>query len=167
MTEDLHIRATQPAEAPAILAITRETGVFSAEEIDTLDELLRDYANLGPKQSGYYFLSGVQSGQLVGYVCYGPRAFTQGTFDIFWICSQPAAQGQGIGSALSRQAERDIAAMGGRLAIIETSTLPDYEPARRLYEKLRYRREAVIKDFYHQGDGLVLYSKRVDRPDED
>jgi ribosomal protein S18 acetylase RimI-like enzyme len=162
---DFQIYPTRPTEAAEILAMTRETAVFSAEEIATLDELLRDYAQLGPEKSGYYFLSGAREGQVLGYVCYGPRAFTAGTYDIYWICAKAGAQGQGIGSALLRRAEQDIIALGGRLLIIETSTRPDYEPARRFYLAHRCRQEAVIEDFYHPGDGLVLFSKKINPPD--
>ena len=51
---------------------------------------------------------------------------------------------------------------GGYLLLIETSMLPGYASARRLYESAGYQREAVIRDFYARGDDLVLFSKRLD-----
>jgi GNAT superfamily N-acetyltransferase len=138
-----------------------EVGVFDPEEVATLDELLRAYIGDGPQQSGYYFLSCVQNERVIGFACYGPRALTQGTFDLYWICSRRGEQGQGVGSALLRQIEQNMRASGGRLVIVETSTLPSYEPARRFYESHHYRCEAVIQDFYSKGVGLVLYSKRI------
>jgi ribosomal protein S18 acetylase RimI-like enzyme len=47
------------------------------------------------------------------------------------------------------------------LLIVETSSQPDYEPARRFYDAHGYRREAVIADFYSVGDSLVLYSRKL------
>jgi GNAT superfamily N-acetyltransferase len=162
MIEELQVRTTQSEEASAILAIADAVGVFNREEVATVDELLREYVGDGPQKSGYYFLSCVQNGQVLGFACYGPRALTHGTYDLFWICSAHGEQGKGVGSALLQQAEQAVRAAGGRLIIVETSDTPDYEAARRFYEAHAYRREAVVQDFYNRGDGLVLYSKRLD-----
>ena len=162
MTEEMQIRTTRPEEASAILAIADAVGVFDREEVAIVDELLREYVGDGPQKSGYYFLSCVQNGQVIGFACYGPRAMTRGTFDLFWICSARGEQGKGVGSALLRQAEQAVRAAGGYLLIVETSNTPGYEAARRFYEAHAYRREAVIQDFYSKGDGLVLYSKRLE-----
>jgi D-alanine-D-alanine ligase len=162
MTEEIQVRITWPEEAPAILAIADGVGVFDREEVATVDELLRKYVSDGPQKSGYYFLSCVQDGRILGFACYGPRALTHGTYDLFWICSARGEQGKGVGSALLRQAEQAVRAAGGYLIIIETSNTPGYEAARRFYEAHAYHREAVIQDFYSVGDGLVLYSKRLE-----
>jgi GNAT superfamily N-acetyltransferase len=162
MTEEIEIHITQPEEMPAILAISDAVGVFDREEVATVDELLREYVGDGPQKSGYYFLSAAQNGRILGFACYGPRALTRGTYDLFWICSARGEQGKGVGSALLRQAEQEVRAAGGYLVIIETSDSPYYEAARRFYEAHAYHREAVIQDFYSKGDGLVLYSKHLD-----
>jgi GNAT superfamily N-acetyltransferase len=162
MTEEIQICTTRPEEASAILAIADAVGVFDREEVATVDELLREYVGDGPQKSGYYFLSCVQSGRVLGFACYGPRALTHGTFDLFWICSARGEHGKGVGSALLRQAEQNVRASGGHLIIVETSNTPNYEEARRFYEAHAYHREAVIQDFYGEGDSLVLYSKKLD-----
>ena len=162
MIEEIQIRVTRPEEAPVILAIAGGVGVFDREEVAIVDELLREYIGDGPQKSGYYFLSCVQNGRVLGFACYGPRALTRGTYDLFWICSARGEQGKGVGSALLRQAEQAVRATGGYLIIVETSNTPGYEAARRFYEAHAYRREAVIQDFYSKGDGLVLYSKTLE-----
>jgi ribosomal protein S18 acetylase RimI-like enzyme len=154
------VSATRADEAEQIVSAAREAGVFNAEEIAAVEELIGDYAARGDA-STYRFLSYRQDECVVGFACYGPRSLTQGTFDLYWICSAPSAQHKGVGSALLRQTEQEIRAEGGRLVIVETSSLPEYEPARRFYESHGYRREAVIADFYAEGDGLVLYSKKL------
>ncbi len=45
--------------------------------------------------------------------------------------------------------------------MIETSDTPAYAPARRLYETSGYRCEAVIPNFYAQGDDLLIFSKNL------
>ena len=76
------IDVTRPEEAEAILAISRSVGVFDAEEIATVDELLREYIGQGARKSGYHFLSYRNEEHVLGFACYGPRALTCGTFDL-------------------------------------------------------------------------------------
>jgi D-alanine-D-alanine ligase len=160
MTQDPEVGVTRADEADQIISVTREARVFNDEEIAAVEELIGDYTAHGDT-SAYHFLSYRQDGRVVGFACYGPRSLTQGTFDLYWICSAPSAQRKGVGSALLLQTEQAIRAMGGRLVMVETSSLPEYEPARRFYESHGYRREAVIADFYAEGDSLVLYSKKL------
>jgi hypothetical protein len=46
-----------------------------------------------------------------------------------------------------------------RLCVIETSSLPPYEPARRFYLKCGYGEVARIPDFYGPGDARVIFTK--------
>jgi ribosomal protein S18 acetylase RimI-like enzyme len=161
MIDNFEVSATRVDEAEQIVSVAREAGVFNAEEIAAVEELMGDYIARGDA-STYRFLSYRQDGHVVGFTCYGPRSLTQGTFDLYWICSAPSAQHKGVGSALLQQTEQEIRTKGGRLVIVETSSLPEYKPARRFYESHGYRREAVIADFYVEGDSLVLYSKKLE-----
>jgi predicted N-acetyltransferase YhbS len=80
---------------------------------------------------------------------------------LYWIAVDPAAQGRGVGRALLERVEAEVRARGGRLLLIETSDLPAYAAARRLYQAGGYRREATVHDFYGPGDSLVIYSKSL------
>ena len=160
LANNIEIGATRADEAEQIVGVAREAGVFSDEEIAVVRELMDDYVAKGDASS-YRFLSCRQGGRVLGFACYGRRSMTQSTFDLYWICSAPSAQHKGVGGILLRQTEQEIRALGGRLVIVETSSLPEYEPAQRFYDSHGYRREAVIQDFYAEGDGLVLYSKKL------
>jgi len=160
-TDKVEIGATRADEVEQIVSVTRAAQVFDAEEIAAVQELVDDYVAKGDA-STYRFLSYRLDGRIVGYTCYGKRSLTDSTFDLYWICSAPSAQRKGVGYALLQQTEQEIRAIGGRLLVVETSSSPEYESARRFYDSHGYRREAVIQDFYAEGDGLVLYSKRLD-----
>jgi ribosomal protein S18 acetylase RimI-like enzyme len=159
-TDKIEIGATRADEGEQIVGVTREAQVFSAEEIAAVQELVDDYVANGDA-STYRFLSYRLDGRVVGYTCYGKRSLTDSTFDLYWICSAPSAQRKGVGHALLQRTEQEIRAMGGRLVMVETSSLPEYEPAWRFYDSHGYRRQAIIEDFYAEGDGLVLYSKKL------
>ena len=157
------VQAARADERDQVVQVTREAEIFNAEEIAAVEELFDDYVAQG-QASTYQFLVYRLDGRVVGFTCYGPRSLTRGTFDLFWIGTAPGAQRQGVGHALIEATEQAIRSTGGRLLIVETSSRPEYEPARRFYDSHGYRREALVQDFYDVGDSLILYSKKLKVP---
>ena len=49
----------------------------------------------------------------------------------------------------------------GRIFLIETSSMPYYELTRRFYIKHGYEQHAAIRDFYAEGDDMVIFRKRM------
>lgn len=144
-----------------IHAITHNTSVFSQEEKECVDELWEEYMTQGSERSGYYFLVEKEDGHVLGYACYGPRSLTSGTYDLYWIAVDPAARRGGVGRRLLAACEEAIRKLGGRLLVAETSGLPMYESTRNFYLTTAYTQEAILKDFYKDGDDLVIFTKRL------
>jgi D-alanine-D-alanine ligase len=157
---DLIIQAVEE-DGPAVCRITAGAGVFSPEEVECVSELWQEYIEKGPQVSGYFFVVLKEEGAVKGYACYGPRSLTQGTYDLYWIAVDPAAKRGGVGRALMERVEKDIAGLGGRLLVVETSGLEKYIATRAFYEGIGYNREATIRDFYAPGDDLVVYTRKV------
>lgn len=155
------IRDARPQDGAAIHHITATAGVFSQEEVDCVAELWGEYIRDGAEVSGYHFIVLEDAGDVLGFACYGPHALTQGTYDLFWVAVDSRKKRKGAGRLLMAQAEKNIAALGGRLVIVETSGTPAYAPTRAFYEGIGYCKEAVIKDFYSDGDDLVMYTRKV------
>ncbi len=125
-----------------------------AEEL--IDSYLEDSVG-----SGYHILVAEVDSAVTGYICYGPTPLTEGTWDIYWMAVAPEKQGQGIGSALMKSAEKEIVRDKGRLAIIETSSTPGYEKTRRFHISHGYKIVARIPDFYAPGDDKLILQKRL------
>jgi len=155
------IETPQSNDGAAIIKAAESTGFFSQEEIDCVAELWQEFLRKGASESGYHFLVERQNGSLRGFACFGPRALTEGAYDLFWIAVDKACQGQGVGKALMRAAEKEIKRLGGRLVIVETSGQPKYEPTRAFYHAAGYTHEATLKDFYHEGDDLVIFTRKL------
>jgi ribosomal protein S18 acetylase RimI-like enzyme len=98
---------------------------------------------------------------LVGYLCYGPTPMTDGTFDLYWIASNPKYRGRGVGAALVSGMEADIRRCDGRLIRVETSAMEAYGPTRGFYQSMKYQEESRFKDFYKEGEDLIILSKRI------
>jgi D-alanine-D-alanine ligase len=155
------ITEAKKEDGQQIKDITANTEVFSSEEVACVSELWSEYITLGSEKSGYYFLIAREEGKILGYSCYGPRALTTGTFDLFWIAVDPAIRRSGVGRALLTASEQAIRRLGGRLLVLETSGLPDYAPTRKFYLATGYTQEATIKDFYKIGDDLIIFTKQL------
>lgn len=153
------IRETVGQDADTILRIAADEPLFTAEESETVGELLTDYLEL-PDHNGYSFLSAVLEGQVIGFACYGPTPLTEGTFDLYWICVDQEFGRRGIGRALMERVEREVRRLGGRMIVLDTSGREAYEPTRAFYRSVGFTPTATVPDFYAMGDDLVIFSRR-------
>jgi GNAT superfamily N-acetyltransferase len=154
------IRTTTQSETDLLVALAEGTGVFKPLELDGLREVLDDY-HAGSIPAGHVAVTLEEDGQPVGFAYYAPTAMTDRTWHLYWIFVVKTGQGRGRGSGLLRHVEEDIVRAGGRLLLIETSSLPSYEPTRKFYLKHGYEQAALIRDFYTDGDDLVIFRKRL------
>ena len=145
-----------------VARLTGATGFFSEEEQVIAVELVDERLVKG-EASGYLFLFAEERDRLVGYACFGPIPGTLHSFDLYWIVVDPAVQGRGFGKELLQRAERLMKQRGARRVYADTSSRPQYEPTRAFYLACGYRQEALLSDFYSEGDGKVIFSKKLDK----
>jgi D-alanine-D-alanine ligase len=157
----MQIGSSLPSDLPSILDVARGVGVFSQEEVDTVDELFQGYLKDADK-SGYHYLSAREGGSLLGFACWGPSFLTQGTCDLYWICTAATAQGKGVASALLTRVEEEARSRGRWNIVIWTSSKPDYLAARKFYTHMGYPLVLQFPDYYDRGDDLCVYIKRLD-----
>jgi GNAT superfamily N-acetyltransferase len=156
----MRVEPSRPSEREAILNIARAVGVFSAEEVLTVDELFDGYVRDAVK-SGYNFFSCHDGERLIGFACWGPTALSKGACDLYWICAHPEARGLGAGAALFQAVEAEAQRLGRWLVMIWTSNRPDYEPARRFYARMGCALAVQITDFYDRGEDLCVFMRRL------
>ena len=157
---EIVLRGLLDDDRAPIARLLEETGVFRPEEVAVALELL-DVAFEKPDQVDYTFLVAEAGGALAGYACWGPTPCTRGTFDLYWMAAATAFHGQGVAKRLLEAAEEDMALRRAKLCVIETSSLPPYEAARRFYLKSGYQEVARIPDFYGPGDARVIFTKAL------
>ncbi|MDO2394078.1 GNAT family N-acetyltransferase [Mycobacterium avium subsp. hominissuis] len=105
---------------------------------------------------------GHQAGQfLAGFAFCEPERMTTGTWNVLAIGVLPQLHGRGIGAELMGHLERSLADAGERILLVETSSLPEFERARRFYRTLNYTEEARIREFYDDGDDKIVFYKRL------
>ena len=154
------IRTTVKSETELLKEIARGTLVFKPIEIDALGEVLDDYHTLNHLHH-HKAITYELDGKVIGFAYYAPTPMTDRTWHLYWIFVEKKTHAKGIGSEMLKYVEQDIACMGGRLFLIETSSLPSYDPTRRFYLKHGYEEAATIRDFYTDGDDQVIFRKRL------
>jgi ribosomal protein S18 acetylase RimI-like enzyme len=156
----MSIRAMTEKDRPAVIKILNNTPEFNRMDLAVAVEVLDDYLK-DPLNSGYHTLVSEVDNKIAGYVCYGHNSMTESTWDIYWIAVAHDVQGKGIGRQLMTTAENNIAAAGGKLIILESSSTPIYDKTNRFYVGLNYQLDCRIKDFYAPGDDQIIYEKRL------
>lgn len=153
------IRELERNDVEPLKEILQATDVFRDEEIEVAIELME--ATLGNTEDYVQKTIVDDAGNVQGYYCVGPTPMTQSTFDLYWIAVNPDYHGKGIGYQLLNDCERTVGSMKGNLIVVETSSLPKYEGTRRFYVRNKYFEAARIRDYYAQGDDLMIYTKHL------
>ena len=158
---NLHYRhQILPSDPGAISRIVQSSGFFSIEEIALARELAEEKLAQGTACS-YQFLFAEDKDSVLGYTCYGLIPATSGSYDLYWIAVNEQLRSQGLGKALMKETERIISDIGGRRIYVETSSRNQYKPTHGFYESCGYKKEALLKDFYAEGDSKIMYSRSI------
>lgn len=96
-----------------------------------------------------------------GVAYYAPEQLTDGTWNLLLIAVDPKRHGEGIGSAIVKFVEAELAKDGQRILLVETSGTLRFERTRSFYKMLGYDCEARIRDYYAAGDDKVIFRKSL------
>jgi ribosomal protein S18 acetylase RimI-like enzyme len=164
----VRLGALRPRDRARVAELLGSTAVFSSDEIDValqlFDASVRDEGAAGADDAhvpDYEFTGAYEEERLLGYACTGPTPATEGTFDLYWLAVDPAAQGKGIGTTLVRTVERELRERGARMLLVETSSRPDYSNTRAFYARRGYIEAARIKHFYAPADDRIMLTTRL------
>jgi len=152
------IRPTTPDDSEVLIDITQNTGLFKPIEIQALREVLDDY-HADNREAGHRCVTAEENGEVLGFAYFAPAAMTDRSWYLWWIVVRQDLQARGIGSALLKYVEQEIAGLQGRVLFVETGSLPHYELTRRFYIKHGYDSHALLKDYYSAGDSMVVFRK--------
>ena len=156
------LRPAVQADTPALVDLAIATELFLPDEVEPLREVL-DALHAGRLGDDHrvQVWADDPTGPPVGVVYFGPNAMGDRTWELLWIAVAPDRQSRGIGGELVRFTEAHIRAAGGRLLVIETSSLPRFGATHAFYRSHEYDEVARIPDYYADGDSKVIFAKRM------
>ena len=154
------IRPLRREDREPLKVLVAATGMFTGEEVAIALELIDAVLDAGG-QKDYIIRVSESDGNVEGYYCVGPTPATEGTFDLYWIAVDTDFQEKGAGSKLLGFLEDAVKAMGGRMILADTSTVPVYEKTRKFYLKNGFEEVARVPDYYYPGNDRITFCRRL------
>lgn len=151
------VRALRRVDLPRVAQIVAETDMFDPVHLEPMA------APFLVEQSGEERWLVYDESAVMGVAYYRAEPLTDGSWNLLLIAVDPARHGQGIGAAMMRHVEAQLASGGARILIVETSGLPEFKRTRGFYRMLGYDEEARIRDYYANGDDKVVFRKALAR----
>lgn len=151
-----HIRAIQANDIEELKKVCDSSGLFPSEY---LDEMVSDYFNNSDTQDIWFTYIDNKKPVAIGYCV--PEKFTNETYNLLAIGVSQDTQRKGIASQMMKYIEQLLKNKGGRILIVETSSDDAQIGARKLYQKIGYTQEAVIRDFWNVGEDKIVFWKRL------
>jgi ribosomal protein S18 acetylase RimI-like enzyme len=143
-----------------LVSMAENTGVFREEEIDMLDELMRECQD--SDDSGYVLYREIIEDKIAGFAITGKTPCTQRAWDLYWFVVGKEYHGKGVAMRMMRSVESQIISVDKEPVIrVETSSRDDYSRARAFYEKCGFTRTGIIPNFYAEEDDLIIYHKSL------
>ena len=148
------IRPLVRGDLPHVARLVDDNQMFPS---DMLDDMTRPFFADDPGQRWLVHDDGQD-----GAVCYfAAEGLADRVWNLLMIAVHPSRHGKGLGQALMRQVEQDLARDGARMLIVDTSGAESFDRTRRFYDMLGYEREARIRDYWAEGDDKIIFRKTL------
>jgi ribosomal protein S18 acetylase RimI-like enzyme len=139
----------------AVSSIVDNTGLFPSEMLADMAEPFLS------ETEPHIWLTACEVDDVLGFAYCEPERMTDGTYNLLAIAVDPERQSGGIGQLIVTAVEQAVCDLGARVLLVETSSLPEYERTRSFYDQLGYGREAVIREFYAEGEDKIVFWKHL------
>jgi ribosomal protein S18 acetylase RimI-like enzyme len=150
------IRAVLKDDIDQLKRVIDSSELFPSEY---LEEMMSDYFNNPGSEDRWFTCIDKDSPIAIGYCV--PEKLTDGTFNLLAIGVMKEWQGKGIAVKMMDFIEQLLRQNGGRILIVETSSDEAQTAARNFYHKMGYTQEAVIRDFWKEGEDKIVFWKKL------
>lgn len=150
------IREVIHSDVDSLKIVLDSCGLFPSEY---LDEMISDYFNNLDTNEIWFTYVENNSPISIGYCI--PEKLTSGTYNLLAIGVSENHQRKGVAVEMMNFIEQKLKTIGARVLIVETSSDDAQIGARNLYQKLGYNQEAVIRDFWNEGEDKIVYWKKL------
>lgn len=155
-----------------IRKISASTGFFDATDVEisvnlahnALSRQERSHANDNIEEPS--FLLAEDNGKTVGYACFGKIQDCNSAYELYLISTLSSYRGHGIGRRMIERLLLTVRELGGKKIFVKTEGTEQYLPTRKFYESCGFRLEAVLKEYYDDGDDCYIYSYKFAEENE-
>lgn len=153
----INIRKIVREDIADLKAVLDSIELFPSE---MLEDMISDYFENKDSEHIWFTASGDDRKPISIAYC-APEKLTEGTYNLYAIGVKKSIQGKGVGTKMMQYIEELLRNQGHRILIVETSGTAEMNLTRQFYEQLHYTKEAVIRDFWSEGDDKVVYWKKL------
>lgn len=154
------IRPATPHDVTAIADIAVDSTLFGADDVAVVSTMMAEYFERRIADSHGCVVADAGDGPLaVAY--FQPAVEADRTWYLTMIAVRRARQGTGLGAALMHHVENALRRSGQRLLLVETSGTSSFDGTRTFYRRLGYQQEALVRDYYADGDDMVVFRKAL------
>ncbi len=150
------IRKVEKTDIPALKKVLDSSELFPSF---LLDDMISDYLNNASSKDIWF--TTIDDGNPISIGYCAPERLTEGTYNLYAIAVNKKNQGNGIGKRMMEYIENHLRKDGNRILIVETSGKPEFALTREFYIKCKYLKQAVIPEFYEEGDDKVVFWKKL------
>ncbi len=150
------IREVVHTDLDSLKLVLDSCGLFPSEY---LEDMISDYFNNPDTQEIWFTQVEDNEPIAIGYCV--PEKLTSGTYNLLAIGVSENQQRKGVAIEMMNYIEHKLKVIGARILIVETSSDAAQLGARNLYQKLGYNLEAVIRDFWNEGEDKLIFLKRL------
>lgn len=159
-SETLMIRPATAYDVSAITEIAVDSTLFTADDVETVSTMMTEYFGRRTPHSDRCVVADTGAGpQAVAY--FQPAEATDRTWYLTMIAVRRCRQRTGLGAALMQHVEGTLRRGGERLMLVETSGTTTFDGTRAFYRRLGYAEEARVRDYYADGDDMVVLRKAL------
>lgn len=152
----IKLRLLSYSDIKELIKIAREVNVFKPYELCLLRENLRTYRSSSSDRCVVYCLNRKK----IAFAYWEPLLMTDGGWYFSWLAVSKKYQKCGIAKKLLSFIENHLHKKRCRFLLGETSSQSAFKPMRKFLKKEGFRRIAVLKNYYSDGDDNILYCKR-------
>ena len=150
------IRAVTLTDIDGLKKVVDSSELFPSEY---LDEMISDYFNNAASQDIWFSYFDENKPVAIGYCV--PEKLTDGTYNLLAIGVSQDSQRKGIAMEMMKYIEQLLKYKDARILIVETSSDDAQIGARKFYKKIGYAQEAVIRDFWKEGEDKIVFLKKL------
>lgn len=152
----IDVRMIQQKDLSALKQVLETIELFPSE---MLEEMTGDFFKKPETEDIWFTALEDQTPIAIGYCSL--EKLTDGTYNLYAIGVRKDRQGKGIGSQMMSYLEKHLQTKSGRILIVDTSGIDEFQATRQFYQGLNYTQEAVIRDFWEEGDDKVTFWKKL------
>ena len=150
------IRPVTSADIDELKKVVGSSELFPSEY---LDEMISDYFNNSDTKDIWFKYFDDNRPVAIGYCA--PEKLTDGTYNLLAIGVSKDSQRKGVASEMMQYIEQLLRQKDGRILIVETSSDDAQIAARKFYQNIGYTQEAVIRDFWKDGDDKIVFLEKT------